>query len=89
MAIGPGVLEGFDPEAVARELLALADWVHWLATRYAPAPGAIPPCWHRHGALIEELSTLRIGRLAAFAPDAAGSAPLDWHHMFPNTAAAA
>jgi hypothetical protein len=74
-----------DHDAAAREWAAMAEWVRWLATRYTLAPRTIPPCWYRHGALIEELSALRTGWLAAFAPDAPGSAPLDWHTMFAAT----
>src|SRR5665213_346514 len=68
-----------DHDAAAREWPAMAEWVRWLATRYTLAPRTIPPCWYRHGALVEELSALRTGWLAAFAPDAPGNAPLDWH----------
>ena len=71
-----------DRATAAREWPAMAEWVRWLATRYALAPRTIPPCWYSHGALVEELSALRTGWLAAFAPDAPGSAPLDWHTMF-------
>ena len=74
-----------DRATAAREWPAMAEWVRWLATRYALAPRTIPPCWYRHGALVEELSALRTGWLAAFAPHAPGSAPLDWHTMFAAT----
>jgi hypothetical protein len=74
-----------DAPTAAHELRALGDWVRWLATRYTLAPRTIPACWHRHGTLVEELSALRTGWLAAFAPDAPGGAALDWHDMFANT----
>ncbi len=71
-----------DDATAARELNALDQWVRWLATRYIVAPRTIPPCWHHHGALVEELSALRTAWLAAFAPEARGVTPLDWHIMF-------
>jgi hypothetical protein len=74
-----------DRENAAQQWPAMADWVRWLATRYVLSPRTIPPCWYHHGALVEELSALRTGWLAAFAPDATGSAPLDWHAAFAAT----
>lgn len=76
-----------DRHAARREWPALAEWVRWLVTRYTLTPRTLPPCWYRHGGLVEELSALRSGWLAAFAPDAPGSAPLDWHTMFASTRA--
>jgi hypothetical protein len=74
-----------DRASAAREWAALADWVRWLATRYALATRTIPPCWYHHGGIVEELSALRTSWLAAFAPDARLGAALDWHHMFDGT----
>ena len=71
-----------DDATAARELSALAVWVRWLATRYILAPRTIPPCWHHHASLVEELSALRTAWLAAFAPDVPSVTPLDWHIMF-------
>jgi hypothetical protein len=74
-----------DPETATREWPTMAEWVRWLANRYVLSPRTIPPCWYHHGGMLEELSALRTGWLAAFAPDAAGSAPLDWHAAFAAT----
>ena len=74
-----------DRATATREWAALGYWVRWLATRYAPATRTIPPCWYRHGGIVEELSALRTGWLAAYAPDARLSAALDWHHDFEGT----
>jgi hypothetical protein len=74
-----------DRATAAHQWAALADWVRWLATRYALATRTIPPCWYRHGGIVEEVSALRTGWLAAYAPDAQLSAALDWHHMFDGT----
>ena len=74
-----------DRATARRELSVLTEWVHWLVGRYALTPRAVPPCWYRHGTIVEELSALRTGWLAAFTPDAHGSAPPDWHTMFAAT----
>ena len=76
-----------DRHAARREWRSLAEWVRWLVARYTLTPRTLPPCWYRHGGLVEELSALRTGWLAAFAPDAPGSAPLDWHTMLAATRA--
>ncbi|MGH3263977.1 MAG: hypothetical protein ACRDNS_18515 [Trebonia sp.] len=74
-----------DRATARREWAALAEWARWLVGRYALTPRTVPPCWYRHGTLVEELSALRTGWLAAFAPDAPGSGSLDWHTMFAAT----
>jgi hypothetical protein len=83
--LAPVCWKTLDREAAARELVALAGWVRWLATRYVLSPRTIPPCWSNHGRMVEELSALRTGWLAAFAPDARLDAPLHWHHDFDAT----
>ena len=60
----------------------LADWISWLIERYTLDHRTIPPCWARHGALVEELSALRTGWLTNYAQDARGDAPLHWHTDF-------
>lgn len=60
----------------------LADWIDWLTERYALDYRTIPPCWARHGSLLEELSALRTGWLTAYAQEARGDAPLQWHSDF-------
>lgn len=64
------------------QLDALTDWTRWLADRYALDHRTVPPCWSRHGALLEELSALRTAWLTAYAVTSAGDAPLDWHAHF-------
>jgi hypothetical protein len=61
---------------------ALDDWVAWLLDRYALDHRTIPPCWAEHGALLEELSALRTGWLAAYSLTSPGDRPLDWHADF-------
>ncbi len=61
---------------------ALDRWVCWLVTRYALDHRDVPPCWYRHGPLIEELSALRGAHGAAFGPSQPASGPADWHTTF-------
>ena len=60
----------------------LTVWVDWARERYALPRDEVPPCWERHGALIEELSALRTGWFAAFAANAPPTEPLRWHEAF-------
>ncbi len=60
----------------------LDSWIRWCIRRYGLDHRTVPPCWYRHGALVEELSALRTAWEAAYAPTAPGNAPLDWHAMF-------
>lgn len=60
----------------------LADWVNWVVDRYALDHRTIPPCWDEHGALVEELSALRVAWLAAFGITGRPEAPLDWQNNF-------
>lgn len=64
---------------------ALDGWVRWLAGRYALDPREIPPCWYRHGPLVEELSALRTAHVAAYDSRAQPTAPADWHHTLAAT----
>ena len=64
------------------ELEELAAWTTWLLDRYQLDYRTLPPCWERHGALIEELSALRTGWLTSYAREAKGDAPLHWHNDF-------
>jgi hypothetical protein len=64
---------------------ALDAWVRWLVTRYTLDHRDVPPCWYRHGCLVEELSALRGAHLVAFDPSQPAGAPADWHTTFGNT----
>jgi hypothetical protein len=70
------------PEEEAEAFDALEDWVAWLIDRYGLDHRTIPPCWAEHGALLEELSALRTGWLAAYSLTSTGDRPLDWHADF-------
>lgn len=61
-------------------VLGLLDkWVAWLVDRYDLAR-VIPPCWHNHGAMVEELLALRLAWQAAYEnTNADPGQPLQWH----------
>ncbi|ACZ29835.1 hypothetical protein Xcel_0797 [Xylanimonas cellulosilytica DSM 15894] len=56
----------------------LNAWVHWLRHRFALPANIVPPYWHRHPELVEELSALRTHRLACYDPEASPSSPITW-----------
>lgn len=58
---------------------ALADWVDELIGRYE-LHEQLPPCWYRHGAIVEELHALHLAWYGAYlAPHAASTDPAFWH----------
>src|SRR5690606_33781010 len=61
---------------------ALDEFVTWLRTTYGLPPTVVPPLWHRHPELVEELSALHTHRLACYEPGSSGSGPLAWHADF-------
>ena len=69
-------------DAAEEEWLALNEWVHWLRHTYGLPVAVCPPFWHRHPALVWELSALHIHWLCAIHPEAKGSAMLVWHRDF-------
>lgn len=64
---------------------ALNEWVTWLIHRYELNSSRIPDCWYRHGAVVEELSTLYTFWLAAFQPDGSGGGPIGFHREMTGT----
>lgn len=60
----------------------LADWVNLTVERYALDHRTIPPCWDEHGALVEELSALRVAWFSAYGITGRPEAPLEWHTHF-------
>lgn len=61
---------------------ALTRWVDWLIDRYR-LDEAIPDCWYRHGAIVDELDALRAAWTAAYLDPQAR--PVDasiWHELF-------
>jgi hypothetical protein len=57
----------------------LRDWVTWFTHRYNLPARKIPPCWYKHGALVEELSALRTAWLVSYDSLDAGYGPIGWH----------
>jgi hypothetical protein len=63
----------------------LTEWVDWLITRYC-LDELIPPCWIRHGAMVEEFTALYAGWYTAYLDiDARGFDPLAWHEALART----
>ena len=57
----------------------LGDWVSWFVRRYNLPARKIPPCWFKHGALVEELSALHTAWLVSYDSLDAGYGPIGWH----------
>ncbi|MBN9154715.1 MAG: hypothetical protein J0J05_12105 [Microbacterium sp.] len=58
---------------------SLRAWVDWFVIRYRIAETTVPPCWYRHGQLVEELSALHVAHGAAFDSTDSGFGPIGWH----------
>lgn len=63
----------------------LNAWVHWLRHRFALPATVVPPYWHRHPELVEELSALHTHHLACYDPEASPSAPHTWMRDLADT----
>ncbi|MGH1524217.1 hypothetical protein ACRAWC_09340 [Leifsonia sp. L25] len=57
----------------------LREWVVWFTHRYNIASRKVPPCWFKHGALVEELSALHTAWLVSYDSLDAGYGPIGWH----------
>jgi hypothetical protein len=66
-------------EQAPDEWEALRDWTEWFVRRYRVPESTVPPCWYRHGQLVEELSALHCAHRAAFDPSDSGNGPIGWH----------
>lgn len=65
------------------EWIQLGQWVHWLVNRYQLSTSMVPKCWPAHGALVEELSALRVAWLASYESEARSPiAGVEWHQQF-------
>jgi hypothetical protein len=69
-------LEDADAPQVWTEL---RDWVIWFTRRYNFPIRKIPPCWYKHGPLVEELSALHTAWLVSYDSLDAGYGPIGWH----------
>lgn len=57
----------------------LRAWVDWFVVRYDLTPVQIPPCWYKHGRLVEELTALYTAHQVAFNATDSGLGPVTWH----------
>jgi hypothetical protein len=56
----------------------LREWVEALVVRFAIEPRIVPPCWHRHGAMVEILSALRDHERADYADTASPTGAMEF-----------
>lgn len=78
-AAGAHVWHKLTPAQAADAWKELAGWVDWLTDRYQ-LEEALPACWYRHGALVEELDALRVAWNGAYQnPGATPTDPATWH----------
>jgi len=70
--------DALNSDEIEYELLTLNQWVEQERHTQLFDATVIPPYWHRHQALIEQLSALRTHKLAAYDPEQHGSAPFGW-----------
>ncbi len=66
-------------EQADHALRTLSTWVEWVVGRYSLDHRTIPPCWHQHGALVEELSALHSLWQACYHSDASPADPANFH----------
>ena len=72
-------LSGLDEAGREKRFEVLVDWVGWLTERYG-LHRAVPVCWWRHSAMVEELNALELAWSAAYEGEGTDrEAPLRWH----------
>lgn len=71
-----------EADQAEKEWRALDDFVEYLRHRQSLPPQVIPPLWHRHPELVDELSALHTAWDAAHDRQAAASAPLEWNQKW-------
>lgn len=64
------------------ELLLLNAWVNWLRIEFALPAAVVPPLWHRHRPLLQELSALHLYHRHSYATTAQLTQPLAWMKEF-------
>lgn len=70
------------PVEAERTWVDLGRWVRWLGARYEIDGHELPPCWWRHGALVEELTALWGSWRVAYGEGQSVAAMADWHRIF-------
>jgi hypothetical protein len=71
------LLDDADHRERSRQLEA---FVNWLVTRYR-LQRRIPPCWWRHGAYVEELSSLFVAWRGVMEAERRTDSWLQWHYQ--------
>lgn len=56
----------------------LIPWVHWLVQRFAIPAKVVPPCWHGHEPIVEELAAIWTAYEVLYDPTSPGSAAPSW-----------
>lgn len=74
-----------DPEERVERWEDLRSWVHWLVERFALDYKTIPPCWWRHGAVVEELTALHDAWKLSYSEMNSAAGPADWMAIFDRT----
>ena len=75
--ITPLPWDQLDPGERRARWSELCQWVEWFVRRY-PVESDIPPCWHQHPAVVDELTALWVAHAGAWYPGMAPNAPLGW-----------
>lgn len=68
--------EDLDPDQSRVSWHEFGGWVRWLTERFRLDD--IPPCWYRHGDLVEELTALWLAWEGSYHPDARFDDPARW-----------
>ncbi|OZC69776.1 hypothetical protein CH294_26815 [Rhodococcus sp. 14-2483-1-1] len=83
-AYTPGAIDWpyLDKDSAARLWVELGTWVEWLRDRYELGR-TIPPCWFKHGPVVEELTAAMFARREAYqqGKNAYHGGPAAWHYQ--------
>lgn len=73
-----------DEDEREHQVASLQRWLSWLIERYSLDFRSVPTCRKEHGALVEELSSLRIAWVTANVPSVSDGSytQLAWHSDF-------
>lgn len=69
---------GLGPDDAVHVWGEVVPWVHWMVNRFAIPATAIPPCWHAHPRLVEELTALWTAYEVMYDETSPGSSPVSW-----------
>ncbi len=57
---------------------AFIEWAEWALSHWEIPVTRVPPCWHQHPVLVEELTAAWAAWQFAYAPGSSASAPFSW-----------